>query len=156
MTAHRPQEIFRLLKLAQLILGQQPAINEFGHALNAVHIFADPEQGVQIAQAALALFQIWFDDIAAVPHANMARIAFAQLFSAIGPRRPSQNFATKTGNRFVIQRRITPNIASLKQCGSDGQVCLGHADHFIERPARMADFQSQIPQRVEHRFDDLL
>ncbi len=53
MTAHRPEEILRLLELAQLRAGEQARIHQLGDVAHLVHIFADPEQRVQVAQAPL-------------------------------------------------------------------------------------------------------
>ena len=78
MAAHGPEEIFRLLKLAQLSLGQKPAIDQIGNTLDAVDIFSDPEQRVKVAQAALAFLQVGLDHIAAVAHSLVPCFAFGE------------------------------------------------------------------------------
>ena len=156
MAAHGPEEILRLLKLAQLLFREQPPVDKFRHSLNAVHIFANPEERVEIAQAPLAFFEVWLDDISAIPHPFVPRVALGELVGHKSPRCPCDNIPVEARHSVIINARVAPNIARLQQRCPNRQVAFSHLDHFIERAARMADFQSQIPQRVEHRFDDLL
>ncbi len=79
VAAHRPEEILGALELAQLGRRQQPDRDEIGDRRHLVHIFADPEQRVQVAQAALAFLDIGLDDIAAVAHQLVARLALGEL-----------------------------------------------------------------------------
>ena len=97
VATHRPQEILRLLKLAQFQLGQQPDIDQFGHRPHPVHIFADPEQCVQVAQAALALLHIGFDDIAAVAHPFVALVTLGQLVGDKGAGSALHHFRVEAG-----------------------------------------------------------
>ena len=156
VAAHRPQEILGLLKLAQFGFGQQPLVDQFGDGLHTVDIFADPEQRVEVAKAALAFFQVRLDDIATVAHALVARIALGKFFGDERPCRARDHFGLKPCRSFIIQRLIAPDIARFEKRRADRQIALCHADHLVERTRRMADFQPQVPQRVEHRFNDLL
>ena len=68
VAAHRPEEVLGAVELAELGGGQQAGLDEVGRPLDAVDIFADPEERVEIAQAALALLDVGLDDVAAVAH----------------------------------------------------------------------------------------
>src|SRR3546814_8647794 len=50
MAAHREQEIFGALELAQLARRHQPSVDELGHGAHAVDELADPDERVQVGQ----------------------------------------------------------------------------------------------------------
>ena len=105
---------------------------------------------MEIAQAALALFQIGFDDIAAVTHPLVPGVALGEFFGDERPSGPGKNFAVEPRGRLVINALIAPDVARLQQRRADRQVAFRQPYHFIERARRMADLQPQVPQRVEH------
>ena len=69
VAAHRPEEALGALEAAELGGGQQAGADQVGGPLDAVHIFADPVERVEVAKAALAVLDVGLDDIAAVAHA---------------------------------------------------------------------------------------
>ena len=79
MAAHRPEEALGAVETAEFGGGKQPGFDEVGRALDAVDIFADPVERVEVAQAALAVLDVGLDDIAAVAHAEVACIPFGEL-----------------------------------------------------------------------------
>src|SRR3546814_13176106 len=68
MAADGPEKILRPLKLPQFAWREEANVDKFRHRTNAMHIFADPEQGMQIAKTPLPFLHIGLDDIAAVAH----------------------------------------------------------------------------------------
>src|SRR3546814_20157896 len=68
MAADGPEKILRPLKLPQFAWREEANVDKFRHRTNAMHIFADPEQGMQIAKPPLPFLHIGLDDIAAVAH----------------------------------------------------------------------------------------
>ena len=156
VAAHRPQEVFRLDELAQFDRGQQPLADKIGDAVDLIGKLADPEQRVEIAQAALALFQIGLDDIAAVAHPPVARVALAELVGDEGARVAGDDFLAEPHARRVVKRLVTPYIARLEQRGAGRQVGLRHADHVVQGPRRVADLEAEVPQQMENRLDHLL
>src|SRR3546814_6604149 len=68
MAAHREQEIFGALELAQLARRHQPGVDELGHGAYAVDELADPEERVKVAAPPLPLLTIGFDDVARIAH----------------------------------------------------------------------------------------
>src|SRR3546814_2460345 len=71
MAADGPEKILRPLKLPQFAWREEANVDKFRHRTNAMHIFADPEQGMQIAKPPLPFLHIGLDDIAAVAHPFM-------------------------------------------------------------------------------------
>ena len=129
--AHRPQEAFGAAELAQFVRGEQALVHQFGNAVHLVQIFADPEQGVQIAQAALAFLQIGFDDIAAVAHALVTGFTLGQLFGHEGAGGAGHHFLAEPGIGFVEQRLITPDEAGFQKGGAHRHVGTSDADHVV-------------------------
>ena len=154
--AHRPQEILCALELPQLGGGQQPLVDQLGNTLDLIGVFPDPEERVEIAQAALALFEIGFDDIAAVAHALVPRLALGELLGDEHLGSAAHHIAAEARPGLGIKRLVTPDVARFEQRGADGQIFLRHPDHLVERAARLPDLQPEVPEDVEHRFDDLL
>ena len=78
VAAHGPEEAFGPLEMAQFLGREQADIDQFGHGLKPIGIFADPEEGVEVPKAAFAFLDVGLDDIAAVadPFVARARRAF--------------------------------------------------------------------------------
>ena len=87
MAAHRPEEALGALELLELGGGEQADSDEVGGLLDAVDVFADPVERVEIAQAALAVLDVGLDDVAACrPSAGGARRARRAWRRRIRPR----------------------------------------------------------------------
>ena len=155
VAAHRPEKVFGPAERAVFQPGQQADVDQFRRIAHLVDIFADPVQRVQIAQAALALFHIGFDDIAAVAQAFVPLVAFGQLLFDKLALGAGGNIDPEPTLRLFVQGPVAPHIAAFQQRGADRHVGFGLAHHFIERPARMADLQPQIPQEIQDRLDHL-
>ena len=65
MAAHRPQEVLALLEELSSSREKTPLSASSSGRVGAVEEFGDPEQRVQIAQAALAVLDVGLDEIAA-------------------------------------------------------------------------------------------
>ena len=63
LAAYPPQKFFAALKGLQFFAGKQARFDHFLRIIDTVNIFGDPEQSIEIAQAALALFDIGLDQI---------------------------------------------------------------------------------------------
>ena len=120
-----------------------------------MHIFADPIEGLQVAKPPLALFHIGLNDIAAVAHPFVTRIAFGQFLAQELLLRAAHDIAPKALRAFVIKRFVTPDIAPLKLGRADRQILFAHADCIADCAAGMTNFQAQIPQQIEHCLDHL-
>ena len=156
MTAHCEQEVFRAAEAAVFGRGEEADIDQFGGGADAVDELADPVECMQVAQAPLAVLHIGFDDIAAVAHPLVARIALGQFLGDEGAFVAAHDFGRKAARALVVKLLVAPDIAPFEQRGADGQVVLRQAHRLVERARRMADLQPEIPHQVEHRFDHLL
>ena len=155
VAADGPEEVIRFLEEAPLVAREHAEAHQLVGIADVVIVFGDPEEGLEIAQTALALLQIGFDDITAVAHPLMPVVTLLELFGYEGARRSGDDFAAEQGGGLVIERDVAPYETSFEQSRADGQVALGHTDHVVERPARMPDLQAEIPHRIEHRLDNL-
>ena len=79
MAAHRPQEIFAFLEDGEFFAREGALDREFLGRIGGIDEFGDPEQRVEIAQAALAVLDIGLDQIAAGARLVMAFVALAEL-----------------------------------------------------------------------------
>ncbi len=79
VAAHRPQEILGLEEFAVLGLGEDALVDQFLAGAHAVEILGDPEQRLQVAQAALAVLDVGLDQIAAFAGLGMALVALGEL-----------------------------------------------------------------------------
>ena len=64
MAAHGPKEILGVDEGFEFFGRKHAQIDQFGGVLDAMHIFADPEERLQIAQPAFAFFHVRFNHIA--------------------------------------------------------------------------------------------
>src|SRR5690606_37220506 len=152
----RQHEAFGAAK-ARVLLGREQAdVDQFGRAADAVNVLADPVERLQVAQAALAILDVGLDDVAAVAHAPVAGVALGELLGDELRLRAGDDVAPETPARFLVERLIAPQVAALEDRRADRQVGLGHPDHLVERAARVADLDAEIPQVIEHRLDRLL
>ncbi len=129
-------------------------LHQIAGIFDMVEIFADPVEGLQVAQPAFAFLDVGFDQIAAFALTHMARVTFRQLgfdeiLSAAGG-----DFAPEFLAQIVEQPAITAEIAGFQQGSADGDVLLGEADAFTQRTGGVADLQTKIPQHIQNEFDD--
>src|SRR5262249_6239727 len=64
MAAHRPQEFLRPVEARRLLLAQPPYRDQLRDVVEAVDVFGEPEQRVELAQPALALLDVGLDMVA--------------------------------------------------------------------------------------------
>ena len=64
VAAHRGEEALGALEMARLVLGEHALGHQLAGLVDAIEIFGDPEQEMQVAQPALALLDVGLDDVA--------------------------------------------------------------------------------------------
>ena len=79
MAPHRPQEILRPREALRLLGREHLQTDELVDVVDAVDVFRDPEQGMEIAQAALALLDVGLDEVARIAQPLVAGIALGEL-----------------------------------------------------------------------------
>ena len=155
VAANGEQEALGAAEDAVFLAREQPGVDQLGGALHAVQVLADPVQRLQVAQAALAVLDVGLDDIAAVTHALVPIVALGQLLGDELRLAARHDVFPEPALGLIVQVLVAPQIAPFEQRSADRQVALGHAHHFVERTARMADLEAEVPQVIEHRLDHL-
>ena len=79
VAAHRPEEVLGLAEAVVFGAREDALGDEFLAGADAVEILADPEQRVQVAQAALAVLDVGLDQIAAFAGLGVALVALGEL-----------------------------------------------------------------------------
>ena len=79
VAADRPQKVLAAAKQPVLVAVEHAALDQFFGLAHAIDVFGDPEQGVQVAQAAFAVLDIGFDQITRLPGAAVALFALGKL-----------------------------------------------------------------------------
>ena len=152
VAAHRPEEALGAVEPAEFRGAEQPRPDQVGRALDAMHIFADPVERVEVAQPALAVLDVRFDDVAAVAHADVALVALGELGRDEFRGGACDNVLAEAAHGLVEQALVAPQPATLEEGGADRHVLPGKGDQLALRADRMADLELQVPQQMEHRF----
>jgi hypothetical protein len=156
MAAHAREELLALVELGRLVGREDALQHEIGHLVDAVNVFADPEQRVQIAQAAFAVLHVGLEHVARVARALVALAALVELgLDEVGGRRLG-DLGEKALLELEEQLVVAPQIAALEQGRADRVVLAREAQALFDRARGMPHFQPQVPQEIEHELDQLL
>jgi hypothetical protein len=79
VAADRPEEIFATAECAVFLRIEHALLDEVRSVMDAIDVLRDPEQRVQIAQAALAILDVGFDQITRLTGTAMTLLALRQL-----------------------------------------------------------------------------
>ena len=156
VAAHRPQEIGAAAEGAVFLRVEHAALDQFVGLAHAIDIFRDPEQRVQVAQAALAVLDIGLDQIARLPGAAMALLALGEFGGDEFGRGALHHLLVEARDQFVVERLVAGQEARLQDRGADRHVAARLPDRFIDRARGVADLQPHVPQAIEDGFGDLL
>ncbi len=156
IAADRPQEIRAAAEGAVFLRVEYAALHQFVGLAHAVDIFRDPEQRVQVAQAALAVLDVGLDEVARLPGAAMPLLALGELGRDELGRGALHDFAVETSDQFVVERPVAGQEPRLQDRGADGHVAARLADRFVDRARGVADLQAHVPQAIEDGFGHLL
>ena len=153
MAAHRPEEALGAVEALELGGGQQPGADEVGRPLDAVDIFADPVERVEVAKAALAVLDVGLDDVAAVAHPDVPLVALGELGGDELGRGSGDDLLAEARHRQCrtagssphSQRASRKAVRTVMSFLASAISCGGRAD-------RMADLELQVPQQVQDGF----
>ena len=117
-------------------------------------VLADPVQGLQVAKAAFALFDVGLQHIAlaalpAVPLGPLGQLRLDELGAGVAEQVVPQPLSQVFG-----QWRVAGDEAMLQQGGPDRDVFPAQPQAVLHGPAGVTHLQPQVPQHVEHAFDD--
>ena len=155
MASHGQQPSFGAPEVLVFIGCEQAHVDQFRRAFHAVYVFADPVEGLKIAEPALPLLYVGLHDIATVAHAFVPFVAFGQLVGDELSFRPPHDVFAKETPAFVVERLVPPHVAPFEQGRPNGEVGLRHPDHFFQSTRGMTDLQTEVPQEVERGLDHL-
>ena len=137
-------------------LGQHALRDQLGRRLDAVDEAAEPEQRLQVAQAALALLDVGLEQVAAVAGALVAGVALGELGLDEHAVAAVDDVVLEAPLELGEQRLVAPQEARLEQARADLQVGAREPQALVERAGRLADLEAEIPQPVEQELDHLL
>ena len=79
MAAHRPEKGLALLEAGEFLRREDAGLDEVLAAVDAIEIFGDPVERLQVAQAALAVLDIGLDQVARGARRGVAGVALGEL-----------------------------------------------------------------------------
>ena len=156
VAAHGREEALGPLEMPGLLAREDALGDQLSRFAHPIEILGDPEEQVQVAQAALALLDVGLDDVARIAHPLVSLVTLGQLGIDEVAAVTGVELLREALLQLVEQGAVAPQVARLQQRGADRLVALGVAQAFIDRAGRVADFQAEVPQEVEHELDDLL
>ncbi len=144
----RPQEIGAAAEGAVFLGVEHAAFEQLIGLAHAIDIFRDPEQRVQVAQAALAVLDVGLDQIARLPGAAVALLALGKFGGDEFGRGALHDFLVEPRHQFIIERLVPGQESRFEDRGADRHVAARLPDRFIDRAGGVADLQSHVPQAI--------
>ena len=119
-------------------------------------MLGDPVERLQVTQAALSLFHIGFNDVARIALLGVAAIALCQLVGNELRVIAFNGLLAKFGFGFSGELLIAEKKTRIEQGALDRHILFGQSNAFFGRPEGVTDLYADIPEGVEHVFDDAL
>ena len=130
--------------------------DQLGGILDPVEEAAEPEQRLQVAQAALALLDVGLEQITAVAGALVPGIALGELRLDEDPAAAGHHLAREARLELVEDRALAPQEARFEEARADLQIVPGEAHAVVDRAGRLTDLEPEVPESVEQELDHLL
>ncbi len=156
VAADRPEEGLAAPEHLRLATGEDALAGELLVGLHPVGVAGDPEEGVEVAQAPLAVLDVGLDEIAGLAGLAMPLVTLGELGGDEVRHGVLDHLGVEPALQFAEQFFIAEDVASLQQGGADGEVGARLADAFIHRAGGVADLQAHVPEAVEHGLGDAL
>ena len=156
MGAHRPEEVEGADEGADLAALEHLQLRHAVDPLGRVQIFGDPEEGVEVAQAALPLLHIGLDHVAAGASSRLTLVPLLQLGGHEFGAGAAHHLVAEAGLQLLGQALVAGQAPRLQDGGADGEILAGELHAFLDRARGVADLEAQIPQGVEHVLDHAL
>ena len=137
VAADRPQEIFAAAEQSVFVAVEHAALDQFLGLAHAIDVFGDPEQRVQVAQAALAVLDVGLDQIARLPGAAVALFALGELGGDEFRRRALHDFFVESCRQLLVELGIAEQMARF-QAASCGWSCRPWPGECIRSTERVA------------------
>ena len=158
METDGPQEIQRAVKVARFpqrqhgaegaILGQQLL-----DVADIEDISRDPAQEMKVAQGAAPFLDVRLDQERTVAVTPMPGRPFGLLDADEIRRTQFVALGAEALTELDEEGLFPRKAARVEQSGADGGVATRFRQAFLDRPCRMADLETEIPEEIEHEFD---
>ena len=119
-------------------------------------MLGEPVQGVQVAQAALAVLDVGLDQIARGAGAGVAGVLLLELGIDERPHARLQHVLAEAALELGEQLLIAEDQARVEQRGADGHVGARQPHALIDGARGVADLEAEIPEQIEHVLGDAL
>ena len=153
VAAHGPLKVLGGHEHREFVRLEHAAFEQIVVVAHPEQSFDDPEQGLEVALAALALLNVRLDHVARVALPLVARVTLGQLVGdeAFGLR--SQQISVNAPIQLVRKIAIAAHATRLEQGGADGRVLARQLAAFLHRTRGVTNLELEIPQNVEHPLD---
>ena len=122
VAAHGPKEVIGLLKQTPFMAREHAEPNKIVRIADMVVVFCDPEEGLQVAQAALAFLYIGLDEITTVASLAVALVAFGKLGGDEFGSGAGRHFLVEAVLEFRHQRLVAADMARFEDGRANGHV----------------------------------
>ena len=156
LAAHRPEEALAAAEAAVFGWGEHPGLDELLLRRVGIEVLGEPVQGVQIAQAALAVLDVRLDQIARGTGAGMTGVLLLELGIDEGPHARLQHVLAEAALKLGEQHLVAKDQAGVEQRRADGHVGARQPHALIDGARGVPDLEAEIPEQIEHVFGDAL
>ncbi len=137
------------------LLAREGVADEVLDVAHAADVFGDPEKGLEVTQAALALLDVRLEDVA-LAELLVALVPLLELRLDELRLGPPKEVGAKPLFKFCREFDVAGDQPMLKERRPYRHVGLAEAQAVSKAPRRVPDLQVQVPEDVEHRFDEAL
>ena len=159
VAAYGPQEVDGADESGDLPAVEHVQLDDTAGPVGAgdgIQVAGDPEQGVEVAQAALALLDVGLDHVAADARTDVPFVPFLELGGdELGAGAPHHLIA-EPAEQVPRQGLVAGQVPGLEDGGADREILAGEPQALVHGARGVADLEAQIPQGVEHEFDHAL
>ena len=122
--------------------------HQFGGLFDAIDVFGDPVEGLQVSQPALALFDIGLQHVTLSALFLVTGVALGQFGLDEVGLGIGEQFLPEPGFQLDRQCFVAGQEALLQQRGADRVILSAKTQAIVDGAAGMADLQLQIPQNI--------
>ena len=154
--SHRPQEFLAPPEKREFPRREEADRNQVVRVADAIDVFRDPEQRVEIAQAALALLDVGLDEVTRRAGALHPLLALRQFGGDEFRSGPGDDLLVESRLQRLEQSLVAGDETRFDQRRADRHVAARLLQALLDRAGRVADLELEVPQHVKQRLDDLL
>ena len=154
--AHAPEEFLASAKQRELPGREQTCGHQLVGIGNAVDVFGDPEQRIEVAKTPLAFLDVGLDEIARCARFPHSGFAFGELRGDEFGRCLGDDLLVEPDPQRLEQRLVAGDEPRLDDRRADRHVGARLFQALIDCSRRVANLEPQVPEHIEQRLDDLL